>query len=96
MIRISKIIRDASSPKNPRSFIEQNECMWGQTPCMIRSYLFWLLPVDAPIAAVAGAGEREGELAAPDPARPPGLAPRHGRRLLVARVLLAVVDLHRA
>ena len=61
-----------------------------------RSYLFWLLPVDASIAAVAGAGEREGELAAPDPARPPGLAPRHRRRLLVARVLLAVVDLHRA
>ena len=62
----------------------------------IQSYLLCLLPVDAGLGAIAGSLEREGELAAPDPAGPPGLAPGHERGLLVAGVLLAVVDLHRA
>ena len=58
--------------------------------------LFRLLPVDGGVAAVAGAGERECEVAAPDPARPPRLLPSHQRRLLVASILLSVVHLHRA
>ena len=71
----------------------------------IKSYPVWspgitnllrLLPVDGGVAAIAGSGEREGEVAAPDPARPPRLLPSHQRRLLVASVLLSVVHLHRA